>query len=183
MLHPQSGRFVFLLVLFSVGYAQSFGCTCPSQSSVQASYDGASVVFTGKVLKTEYFGLAETMIPDSVKVARAMPHDNSKTYLDTPMVLKATILVTNSFKRVAKNDTIVVYTGIRGATCGFKFETNKEYTIYGTTENYMYMFLRVDRKRIRNFSKRGVYWTSICSRTTIAVGQEQGLLNEHLKKK
>jgi hypothetical protein len=183
MHHPRSGRNIFLLVFLSFGYFHSFGCTCPGQSSIQASYDGASVVFTGKVLKTEYFGLAETMIPDSVKVARSLPHENSKGYLDAPMVLKATILVTNPFKRVSKNDTIVVYTGIRGATCGFKFETNKEYTIYGTTENYMYMFLRVDRKRFRNFSKRGVFWTSICSRTTIAVGQEQGLLNDHLKKK
>jgi hypothetical protein len=140
-------------------------------------------VFTGKVLKTEYFGLAETLIPDSVVVARSLPHENSKGYLDTPMVLKATLLVTTSFKHVSKYDTIVVYTGIRGATCGFKFEQNKEYTVYGTTENYMFIFLRVDRKRFRNFSKRGVYWTSICSRTTLAVGQEQGLLNDHLKKK
>jgi hypothetical protein len=183
MHHPYPGRKLFLLVIFSYGYIQSFGCTCPSQTSVQASYDASTVVFTGKVLKTEYFGIAETLIPDSVNVARSLPHENLKGYLDTPMVLKATILVTNPFKRVAKNDTIVVYTGIRGASCGFKFEMNKEYTIYGTTENYMYMFLRVDRKRFRNFSKKGVYWTSICSRTTIAVGQEQGLLNEHLKKK
>ncbi len=99
------------------------------------------------------------------------------------MVLKATMVVINDFKGVAKKDTIVVYTGIRGATCGFKFEPNKEYTVYGTNENYLYMFLRLDRKRFRNFSKKGVYWTSICSRTTIAVGREQGLLNEHFCRK
>lgn len=183
MHHSHPGRKFLLLVILCYSYIHSFGCTCPTQSSVQASYDGSAVVFTGKVIKVEYFGLAETFIPDSVKVARSMQHDNSKSYLDTPMVLKATMVVTNPFKALRKSDTIVVYTGIRGATCGFKFENNKEYTVYGTTENYMYMFLRVDRKRFRNFSKKGVYWTSICSRTTIAVGLEQGLLNEHLKRK
>lgn len=183
MRRSRTGRKLFLLAMLCYSYVHSFGCTCPAQSSVQASYDGSTVVFTGKVLKVEYFGLAETLIPDSVRVARSLPHDNSKAYLDTPMVLKATMVVTNPFKALAKNDTIVVYTGIRGATCGFKFEKNKEYTVYGTTENYMFMFLRVDRKRFRNFCKKGVYWTSICSRTTIAIGQEQGLLNEHLKRK
>jgi hypothetical protein len=183
MHRPQPGRKFFLLVILCYSYVHSLGCTCPAQGSVQASFDGSTVVYTGKVIKVEYFGLAETFIPDSVAVARSLPHDNSKNYLDTPMVLKATMVVTNPFKGLEKNDTIVVYTGIRGATCGFKFERNKEYTVYGTTENYMYMFLRVDRKRFRNFSKRGVYWTSVCSRTTITVGQEQGLLNEHLKRK
>lgn len=183
MHHPLTSRKLLLLAILCCGYTYSVACTCPSQSTVQAAYDGSSVVFTGKVLKVEYFGIAETLIPDSLQAARALPHENSKSYLDTPMVLKATLLVTNPFKRVAKNDTIVVYTGLRGATCGFKFEKNKEYTVYGTTENYMYIFLRVDRKRFRNFSKKGVYWTSICSRTTNTVGQEQGLLNEHLKRK
>lgn len=183
MHRPSSSGKFFLLAILCCSYVFSFGCTCPSQASVQTSFDGSSIVFTGKVLKVEYFGLYETLNPDSVAVARSLPHENSKAYLDTPMVLKATLLVTDPFKGLKKNDTIVVYTGIRGATCGYKFERNKEYTVYGTTENYMFMFLRVDRKRFRGFQKKGVYWTSICSRTTIAVGQEQGLLNEHLKKK
>jgi hypothetical protein len=183
MHRPSSGRKFLLLAILCYSYSYSFGCTCPTQSSVQASFDGSTVVFTGKVLKVEYFGLYETLIPDSVAVARSLPHENSKSYLDTPMVLKATMLVTDPFKGLQKKDTIVVYTGIRGATCGFKFEKNKEYTVYGTTENYMFMFLRVNRKRFRNFQKKGVYWTSICSRTTVTVGQEQGLLNEHLKRK
>jgi hypothetical protein len=142
----------------------------------------SSVVFTGVVLKVEYFGLGETMISDSLAVARSLAPHAAKNFLEAPMVLKATMLVTNEFKGVKKSDTIVVYTGIRGATCGFKFETNKEYTVYGTSESYMYMFLYVDRNRFRNFTRKGIYWTSICSRTTIAVGREQGLLNESLKR-
>ncbi|HZY80552.1 MAG TPA: hypothetical protein VFE50_13590 [Cyclobacteriaceae bacterium] len=184
MHQPPAARISLLLAVFLfTGFVRSLACTCPAQATVPAAYDGSTIVFTGKVLKVEYHGLAETLNPDSVEVARSLPHESSKSYLDAPMVLKATMLVTNEFKGVKKKDTIIVYTGIRGATCGFKFETNKEYTVYGTTENYMYMFLRVDRKRFRTFSKRGVYWTSICSRTTVAVGMEQGLLNDYLKSK
>lgn len=165
------------VLLFSFSY--SFGCKCAGQSSVKVAYDGSAIVVTGMVLKVEYFGLVETMVPDSIKTARSLPQgENSNNYLDTPMVLKATIVVTMPFKGLKKNDTIVVYTGIRGATCGFKFEKNKEYTIYATTQNYMYMFLRVDRQRFRNFTRKDVYWTSICSRTTDIVGQEQLLLEE-----
>ena len=180
MIHPH--RLALLLALCTI-HVSSFACKCEGQKSVKAGVESSVVVFTGVVLKTEYFGLAETINPDSLKVARSLPHEGSKNYLDMPMVLKATMVVTNDFKGVAKNDTIVVYTGIRGATCGFKFEANKEYTVYGTTENYMYNFFRLDRQRFRNFSKKGVYWTSICSRTTIAVGQEQGLLNQLLGRK
>jgi hypothetical protein len=160
----------------------SFACKCTGQGTVKAGVDAASVVFTGIVIKVEYETLAETIDPDSLSMARALPHEGSKNYLDIPMVLKATIVVTDDFKGVAKRDTVVVYTGIRGATCGFKFEAGKEYTVYGTTENYMYTFFRLDRQRFKNFTRKGIYWTTICSRTTVAVGQEQGLLNEHFKK-
>ncbi len=181
MVHPQ--RLATLLAILCCSYFSSFACKCSGPGTVKASVEAASVVFTGTVLKIEYHGLAETINPDSLALARKLPHEGSKNYLDTPMVLKTTMLVTDDFKGVTKNDTIVVYTGIRGATCGFKFEPGKEYTVYATTENYMYSFFRLDRQRFRNFTRKGVYWTSICSRTTIAVGQEQGLLNEHLRRK
>lgn len=172
-----------VLLVFCGSYDSSFACKCTGPGTVKSGVEGASVVFTGTVLKIEYQGLADTIHPDSLAVARSLPHEGAKNYLDVPMVLKATLSVTNTFKGVLKNDTIVVYTGIRGATCGFKFETGKAYTVYGTTDNYMYNFFRLDRKRFKKFDKKGIYWTSICSRTTVAVGQEQALLNEHLEKK
>ncbi|MEI9918362.1 MAG: hypothetical protein WDO14_06105 [Bacteroidota bacterium] len=182
MKHPHRPALLLALVLF---FAPSplLACTCGALPDVDKAVKGSSVVFTGIVLKVEYFGLGETMIFDSLVVARTLAIHAAKNFLEVPMVLKATMLVTNDFKGVKKKDTIVVYTGIRGATCGFKFETNKEYTVYGTTENYMYMFLYVDRQRFKNFSRKGIYYTSICSRTTVAVGREQASLNEHLKKK
>jgi hypothetical protein len=182
MFHPL--RLVLALVVFSfLVTSAAFACKCAAQGSVKSSVDGSAAVFTGLVLKIEYFGLSETINPDSLTVARMLPHESSKNFLDAPMVLKATMLVTSDFKGVTKKDTVVVYTGIRGATCGFKFEPNKEYTVYATNDNYLYMFLRLDRQRFKNFTKKGVYWTSICSRTTVAVGREQGLLNEHFARK
>jgi hypothetical protein len=177
--HRLASPLAFVLCIVS---SSLLACTCGAPQAVDKAVKGSTIVFTGTVLKVEYFGLSEAMITDSLALAKSLAPHALKNFLDVPMVLKATMLVTNDFKGVQKNDTIVVYTGIRGATCGFKFEPNKEYTVYGTTENYMYMFLYVDRQRFRNFSKKGIYWTSICSRTTIAVGREQGLLNEHLKR-
>ena len=181
MIHPTRPA-TLLAVLCCLAFSSALACTCHGPGSVETSVKGSSAVFTGIVLKVEYFGLGETILADSLAIARELSHESSKNFLETPMVLKATMLVKNEFKGVAKNDTIVVYTGIRGATCGFKFEANKEYTVYGTSENYMYMFLHIDRQRFKNFSKKGVYWTSICSRTTIAVGREHGILNEYFKK-
>lgn len=170
-----------LVVLLFIKTPSSLACNCGASQSVDKAFRGSAIVFTGRVLKIEYFGLGETMIADSVPVARTLAPHSTKNFLEVPMVLKATMLVINEFKGVKKRDTIVVYTGIRGATCGYKFERNKEYTVYGTTDSYMYMFLYVDRKRFRNFTKKGIYWTSVCSRTTHFVGREQNLLNEHIK--
>ena len=181
MTHPQRPA-ALLVVLSLIVSSPLFACACGAPQSIDKALKGSTVVFTGLVVKIEYFGLGETMIADSVPIARSLAPHAAKNFLDVPMVLKATLLVTNEFKGVKKNDTIVVYTGIRGATCGYKFEMNKEYIVYGTTDSYMYMFLYVNRNRFRNFTKKGIYWTSICSRTTVAVGREQGLLNEHLKK-
>jgi hypothetical protein len=180
MINPQRPA-CLLVVLFSLATARSPACNCGPPESVDKAVRGSTIVFTGVVLKTEYFGLGETMIADSLTVARSLAPHSTKNFLEAPMVLKATMLVTNDYKGVKKNDTIVVYTGIRGATCGYKFEKNKEYTVYGTTDSYMYMFLYVDRQRFRNFTKKGVYWTNVCTRTTHVVGREQTLLHEHMK--
>jgi hypothetical protein len=184
--HPgiRSSWTIRLLLLISLTFSvlTASACKCEGVNTVAQNYKQAAVVFTGTVLKIEYVGIAETLNPDSVTVARTTLKDSPKNSLDVPMVLKATMVVTKEFKGITKNDTIVVYTGIRGASCGFKFEVNKEYTVYAASESYMGMFLRVDRKRFKTFDKQGVYWTSICTRTTITVGQEQGLLAEHLKK-
>lgn len=171
-----------ILLALCCSSISSFACKCTGQGTVKAGVDAASVVFTGTVIKVEYETLAETITPDSLATARSLPHEGTKNYLDIPMVLKATLVVNNDFKGVAKGDTVVVYTGIRGATCGFKFEAGKEYTVYAATENYMYTFFRLDRQRFKNFTRKGIYWTSVCSRTTLTVGQEQALLNEHLKR-
>ncbi len=177
---PRSG-WIFLISLILVGY-EGFACKCEGVGTVAANYESAAIVFTGTVLKIEYVGIAETLNPDSISTARTLIKDSPKNTLDQPMVLKATMIVTNEYKGIKKGDTIIMYTGIRGASCGFKFEHRKEYTVYAASESYMHMFLRVDRKRFKNLDKKGVYWTSICTRTTVTVGQEQGLLSEYLKK-
>jgi len=179
MMYPK--RPASLLAVLSIITSPLLACNCGAPQSVDKAIKGSSIVFTGVVMKIEYFGLGETMIADSLPLARSLAPHSTKNFLDAPMVLKATMLVTNEFKGVKKKDTIVVYTGIRGATCGYKFERNKEYTVYGTSDSYMYMFLYVDRNRFRNFTKKGIYWTTVCSRTTHFVGREQTLLNEHLK--
>src|SRR5438045_369699 len=119
-------RLALVPVVFAFSLSPALACKCTAQTSVKASVDNSAIVFTGLVVKIEYFGLAETIDPDSIALARTLPHESSKNFLDVPMVLKATMIVTNDFKGVTKKDTIVVYTGIRGATCGFKFEPNKE---------------------------------------------------------
>ncbi len=180
MRHPL--RLALVLALCFL-YSSTFACKCAVQGTVKAGVDAASIVFTGTVLKVEFETLAQTINPDSLALAKSLPHEGTKNYLDVPMVLKAILLVNTEFKGVTKGDTVIVYTGIRGATCGFKFETGKEYTVYANTENYMYTFFRLDRERFKKFTKKGIYWTSVCSRTTSTVGQEQALLNDHLMKK
>jgi hypothetical protein len=171
-----------MAVVLSFAFTSSLACKCSGQSTVKGGLDASTAVFTARVLKVEYTGLKESISPDSLEVARSLPHGGSKNFLDSPTLLKATMLVTKEFKGVKKNDTLVVFTGIRGASCGFKFETNKEYTVYATSDSYMYMFFHVDAPRFKRLSRKGIFWTNICSRTTSSVGAEQAMLDDHLKK-
>lgn len=181
--HPRKLKIFLLFVISSLLLnINAIACTCTGQLSIQKSLETSAVVLTGRVIRTDFITLGETLNPDSLQIAQELVSKTSKTFLNTPMVLKATIVVTEDFKGIKKNDTIVVYTGIRGATCGFKFEQNKEYVIYAAEDNYMAMFMQGDRERFKGLSQPGTYWTNHCTRTTATVGSEQIALREYLHK-
>ncbi len=75
----QNLRLAIVLVVFAFSFTSAFACNCTAQTSIKASVENSAIVFTGMVLKIEYFGLAETIDPDSLALARTLPHESSKT--------------------------------------------------------------------------------------------------------
>jgi hypothetical protein len=59
------------------------------------------------------------------------------------------------------SDTLVVFTGMGHGDCGFPFRTGGRYIVYGSDGDDEAKRLSADVP----LSGRGIYWTSICTRS------------------
>jgi hypothetical protein len=60
-------------------------------------------------------------------------------------------------------DTVEIYTGLGGGDCGVRFEIGKEYIVYGKKSTYF-----GQKNNDFTFPKgKNIFWTDICSRTTL----------------
>ena len=110
----------YLIILFTIsGY--SYSCDCIPPSSIEESYNFSDVVFSGQVTN-----IVENW-NDFYKEISIEDFDIWKGIIDSP---------------------IIIYSGIDDGICGYNFQINEEYLIYG------------------NYSNDQV-WTDICTRTNL----------------
>lgn len=176
-------RFLFTIILFVLVSPDSSACKCSGLNSVEDEYKVSEVVLLGTVEKIEYVGLVETMNPDSLETARKLVSEKYIHFLEATGILKATIKVRKILKGYIKDESIVIYTGFNGASCGYRFEKDKDYIVYAQDYSYLYSFLSIDEDRVQGFRKDNTYWTNHCRRTTDYVNEELELINEYLTKK
>jgi hypothetical protein len=176
------GKYAFSLFLIIGIPSYSFACKCSGPDSVEKEYTNSIIALLGVVEKIELVGLGETMNPDSLEIAHKLASERSIQFFDGPVVLKASLRVKRIFKGAVSNETIVVYTGNGGGSCGYRFEKGKEYLVYGQDYSYLYTFLNIDKNRVQGFRKDNTYWTNHCTRTTELVQKEQELIAEYLTK-
>lgn len=58
-------------------------------------------------------------------------------------------------------DSVIVYTGVGGGDCGYEFQVGERYVIYTSDGDE----IRGRMSASRPLWGRGIYWTSICTRT------------------
>lgn len=77
-------------------------------------------------------------------------------------VKRYTVRVERSFKCGSAPDTVVIYSGMGGGDCGYRFELNERYVIYASRDKGKRGWLYAGKPLVG----RGIYWTNICMRTT-----------------
>lgn len=68
-------------------------------------------------------------------------------------------LVKKVYKGKVTSDTVNIYTGMNGASCGWRFTLGERYIVYGDRQDYFY---RLGYKCPKG---KNIFWTSTCHRT------------------
>ena len=131
-------------------------CSCRGESTVYGAVKKSDIVVSGQIIsiEKEWF-LDATTTKNNPKV------DSLNYQLNGYHLSKVQILVSELYKGKIVNDTIVIYTGIGGGDCGYRFKKGMRYIVYGTAESYFGTYFKN-----RSFPMgQDIYWTNICTRT------------------
>lgn len=88
------------------------------------------------------------------------------------------ISVDRVYKGVGIQDTVTVLTSSSDAACGYRFGVGNTYIVYGKKSDKVLIYNSTGT----NPTKRGVYWTSVCTRTTEWFKSEEDEIEAALKK-
>ena len=167
-------NFLTFFILFN--FSDSiFGCSCNGTWTTKTAYENSKNVIYGKVLDTSFVSLAQTM--DSEKLidflARNPFIDEGKyNILFDPLVIRTEILVIEFYKGLQTEDTIVVYTPRRGASCGYQwFSEGSMHIIFDSGPDFIYQFAGINSE----LKKPNTYWTNNCTYTCLI---HEGMLKE-----
>lgn len=151
-----------------------YACSCIGQRTVKEEIKYSDAVLVGKVISKDIVTLADStaikMFTNDSTIVKGFPYET--------VIAKYELLLTSKYKGNTTTDTIAIYTGLGGGDCGVRFEIGKNYVVFGESETYF--------GQINNdwpFPKgKNIYWTNICSRTTLENQNEIEEIEKHRKK-
>lgn len=135
-----------IMAVLILGIRAGFACSCIGQEDVEQAYRKADVVVLGTVIGVETLEVSYGLT--------IVPHF-------AMYVNRYTVRVEHLFKGRSVSGTVVVVTGLGGGDCGFLFEMDKRYVIYGDDNGSNKTRMYADKP----LKGRGIYRTNICTRT------------------
>jgi hypothetical protein len=150
-------NFLLSLMLITTQTAAVFACNCDGAAELKESIDHSQIVFKGTVIsKTSAVNLAPYGIVTTGDLSNKKGFDYQWTQTPTAVI---TIKIDKIYKGKSVSKTITILTPITGASCGFRFEIGRTYTIFATTnENAL---TTIERKSTNDTT----YFTNDCSAT------------------
>lgn len=150
-------------------------CSCIGQRTVKEEIKYSDAVLTGRIISKNLIKLVDST---AIKMS-GNDSLNLKRYPFETIVAKYKFTVTTIYKGKINTDTIEIYTGLGGGDCGILFEIGQEYIVYGREETYF-----GQTKNDWPFPQgKNIYWTDICSRTTVKNSEEITEIEKYRKKK
>jgi hypothetical protein len=140
-------------------------CTCMPADDMQTSYNPASVIFKGKVVRIDTL-----RVIDSLNIYQ--PDGSTKTYYRQTGMIKVSFKINKVFKgpKSLKHETI--YTTYECCICGFPFYKDRIYLVYGYNETATFSKkneLVESQEEVANMRAKPepIIATSICTRITM----------------
>ena len=163
---------LFLIILLMTISSGVLACGCLPNDSIVNEYKEAKIVFEGKGIQIDTIYSSDT-VRDIISSKNRKPH----TEVRLRKYLAVKFAVVRLFKEDSQSMVMVVITSAVGARCGFDFDVNLDYIVYGYNE-LVNLVDKSDlgsyqnhRKKIKT-SKVTMYSTSLCTRTTPWIKEE-----------
>ncbi|MCB0409651.1 MAG: hypothetical protein KDD29_05495 [Flavobacteriales bacterium] len=109
-------KILFLILICFSTYA-GLACSCEGQNDVQTEYNSVDFVLIGKITSVDTLFLVNSNQIKNPPDPRIVHELNRPTI----PVLKFSVQVLRKFKGTLTTNTIDVYTGFSGASCGVRF--------------------------------------------------------------
>ena len=118
---------LFFIVLLVSKPIPLSACTCMPTDDIQASFNPASIVFTGKVVKID-----SLLVMDSLTINQ--PDGSTKPFYRQTGMIKVSFKIKKVFKGSKSIKREIVYTTYECCICGFPFYKDRTYLVYGYNE-------------------------------------------------
>ncbi|MDR1761739.1 MAG: hypothetical protein LBR55_04755 [Bacteroidales bacterium] len=142
-------------MLLLINVSKVFACSCIGERSVQEEVKYTDAVIVGTII-------SEKLIIKS----------NKEIY--PPVMLKQySLVVENIYKGKITSDTVTVFTGVGNGDCGVNFTVGEKYIIYG----------QIADNDIPLPKRKNIFWTHICTRTTLFQQKEITEIERYAKNK
>ena len=161
-------RLKLILTTLVLGlFGHSYACKCGGPGTVKESYKSTDLVVYGRVITKDTISLSETIKNEDVnKVKDGLKDDKQKLQrFEMTYVVKVELEIMEKFKGEIHQKTVVIYTPLLSATCGFRFEKGSDYIIYASKTNLLTFLFQKESENNR-LEKENTFWTNHCTRTT-----------------
>jgi hypothetical protein len=161
-------RLKLLLATVLLGhFGQIYACKC-NPPSKDAGFKSSDLVIYGKVIRTELISFANTI--DDSKIGefkeRLKGDKNKLQLLESDWILKVEIIVEKTVKGKVPQDTVIIYTARRSASCGYRFTKGLSYHVFAERQSYLNVFFFNPTFSGKDFGRENTFWTNQCTPTS-----------------
>lgn len=161
-------KFKFLLTVVVFGFAgEGYACKCGGPGTVQESFESTELIVYGKVVRKDTVQLFETIEEENVSEVRKGLRDDEQLLqlFDKTYVLRIELEIIEKYKGENIQKTVIIYTPLLSASCGFRFQKDQRYIVYASSKNFMNFLFR-NKDGSKRYERKDTFWTSHCTRTT-----------------
>ena len=163
---------ILLTSLLLISCHLTYACKCGGPGTVQASFQYSDLIVHGVVVGKRRISFEDTIREDMIdKVRESLCEDQSVEIFESHYVFEIRLRVVESYKQPV-DDVVTIYTTATGASCGYRFEIDGEYIVYGSRKSNSYLFFSKVGEIEGDLLKENAYWTNHCTRTVEYNSQE-----------